>query len=158
MAYLTWLAFSDLWMKPISLSRWDMALKESGLVWGNWRTTYGWGIKFDANLFLNLLWFKIFDSSPRMHLWKKQRSFMGTHWCWWRGGCLQRCVFSFWMISYVKGNKTFQTAFFHLISISGLPQTVCEDVHRRDWRLQRSRAEPHSRVPEHWGAHHRFDF
>uniref|UniRef100_A0A673H2G2 Ubiquitin carboxyl-terminal hydrolase n=1 Tax=Sinocyclocheilus rhinocerous TaxID=307959 RepID=A0A673H2G2_9TELE len=37
--------------------------------------------------------------------------------------------FQFWMISYVE---TFQTAFFHLISISGLPQTVCEDVHRRD--------------------------
>uniref|UniRef100_A0A673H2I6 USP domain-containing protein n=1 Tax=Sinocyclocheilus rhinocerous TaxID=307959 RepID=A0A673H2I6_9TELE len=36
--------------------------------------------------------------------------------------------FQFWMISYVE---TFQTAFFHLISISGLPQTVCEDVHRQ---------------------------
>uniref|UniRef100_A0A671K573 Ubiquitin carboxyl-terminal hydrolase n=1 Tax=Sinocyclocheilus anshuiensis TaxID=1608454 RepID=A0A671K573_9TELE len=40
-----------------------------------------------------------------------------------------KVCFQFWMISYVE---TFQTAVFHLISISGLPQTVCEDVHRRD--------------------------
>uniref|UniRef100_A0A671K8T7 Ubiquitin carboxyl-terminal hydrolase 40-like n=1 Tax=Sinocyclocheilus anshuiensis TaxID=1608454 RepID=A0A671K8T7_9TELE len=39
-----------------------------------------------------------------------------------------KVCFQFWMISYVE---TFQTAVFHLISISGLPQTVCEDVHRR---------------------------
>ncbi len=49
MAYLTWLAFSDLLMKPVSLSRWVMALKESGLVWGDWRATYGWGIKINTN-------------------------------------------------------------------------------------------------------------
>ncbi len=101
MAYLTWLDFSDLWMKPISLSRWDMALKESGLVWGDWRTTYGWGIKIDTNSLISfsihydLKYLTPVCSSPRMHLWKKQRSFMGTHWCWWRGGCLQRCVCSF---------------------------------------------------------------
>lgn len=49
MAYLTWLAFSDLLMKPVSLSRWVMALKESGLVWGDWRATYGWGIQINTN-------------------------------------------------------------------------------------------------------------
>jgi len=72
------------------------------------------------------------------------------------GAAASKGAFSVWKDFLCKNKRKY--IFFCLISTLGLPQAVCEDVHRHDPQLQHSRAEPHNRVSEHRGAHHRFDF